>query len=78
MSDMSNRHEPEKRQKELLEQLYASSELTTFELFRNFPAFTPRFNLARFLAHYELFKRIADVPGVIVDCGVFQGGSTFT
>ena len=78
MIDMSNRHEPEKRQRELLEQLYASTDLTTFELFRNFPAFTPRFNLARFLAHYELFKRIADVPGVIVDLGVFQGCSTFT
>lgn len=75
---MANRHEPEKRQKELLEQLYASTQLTTFELFRNFPAFTPRFNLARFLAHYELFKRIADVPGAIVDLGVFRGGSTFT
>jgi hypothetical protein len=78
MSDMSYRHEPEKMQRELLEQLYASTELTTFELFRNFPAFTPRFNLARFLAHYELFKRISDVPGVIIDLGVFQGASTFT
>jgi hypothetical protein len=62
----------------LLEQLYSSTETTTFELFRNFPAFTPRFNLARFLAHYELFKRVTDVPGVIIDLGVFRGGSTFT
>ncbi len=78
MSDMANRHEPERRQKELLEKLYANTGLSTFEQFRNFPVFTPRFNLARFLAHYELFKRIVEVPGVIVDLGVFRGGSTFT
>lgn len=78
MSDMANRHEPEKRQKELLEKLYSTTELTAFELFRNFPAFTPRFNIARLLAHYEIFKRVVDVPGVIVDLGVYRGASTFT
>lgn len=78
MTDMSDRHEPEKKQKELLERLYAGTDLSTFDLFRNFPVFTPRFNIARFLAHYELFKRIVDVPGVIVDLGVFRGSSTFT
>ena len=78
MSDMSDRHEPEKRQRELLDHLFANTELNTFELFRNFPAFTPRFNIARFLMHYELFKRIVDVPGVVIDLGVFQGASTFT
>lgn len=78
MSDMANRHEPEQKQRESLEQLYSSTELTTFELFRNFPVFTPRFNLARFLAHYEIFKKVIDVPGVIIDLGVFRGASTFT
>ena len=78
MSDMANRHEPEKRQKELLEKLYSTTELTTFELFRNFPAFTPRYNIARHLAHYEIFKQVIDVPGVIVDLGVYRGASTFT
>ena len=78
MSDMADRHEPEKKQKELLEKLYATTQLNSFELFRNFPVFTPRFNLARFIAHYELFKQIVDVPGVIVDLGVYRGASTFT
>lgn len=78
MSDMSLRHEPERLQKEALEKLFEISELKPFEMFRNFPVFTPRFNLARFLAHYELFKKIVDLPGVIVDLGVFRGASTFT
>ncbi len=78
MHDMSLRHEPEKKQKEALEVLYQETDLSLFEMFRNFPVFTPRFNLARFLCHYELFKKVVDLPGVIVDLGVFRGSSTFT
>lgn len=78
MSDMSERHEPEKLQRLALEKLYACTELSTFDLFRNFPVTTPRYNLARFLAHYEIFKKIINVPGVIIDLGVFRGASTFT
>lgn len=77
MNDMAERHEPERKQREALEVLYAKTDLSTFEMFRNFPVFTPRFNLARFLAHYEIFKKIIEVPGVVVDLGVFRGGSTF-
>ncbi|MBS0150358.1 MAG: class I SAM-dependent methyltransferase [Nitrospira sp.] len=78
MSDMSTRHEPERLQREILEKLFAETELSTFEMFRNFPVFTPRYNIARFLEHYEIFKKIIEVPGVIIDLGVFRGGSTFT
>jgi hypothetical protein len=75
---MSDRHKPEKLQRDLLEQIYLTSKLNTFELFRNFPVFTPRYNLARFLSHYEIFKHVIDVPGTIIDLGVFCGASTFT
>jgi hypothetical protein len=78
MYDPSQRHPPERRQREQLETLFQSSELSEFERVRNFPVFTPRLNLARFLAHYELFKQIVEVPGVIVDLGVYRGASTFT
>jgi hypothetical protein len=75
---MSQRHEPERLQKEVLEKLYSTTNLSVFEMFRNFPVFTPRFNLARFLTHYEIFKKIVELPGVIIDLGVFRGASTFT
>ena len=78
MSDMSERHEPERLQREILEKLLAQTELTNFDLFRNFPVVTPRYNIARFLAHYEIFKQIIQVPGVIIDLGVFRGASTFS
>jgi Macrocin-O-methyltransferase (TylF) len=76
--DLSQRHANERLQKELLETLFEGSSLSTFDMFRNFPVFTPRYNLARFLVHYELFKKIHELPGVIVDLGVFRGASTFT
>lgn len=78
MSDVSLRHEPERRQREALERLFEQTALTPFEMFRAFPVFTPRYTMARFLAHYELFKRIVDVPGAIVDIGVYRGASAFT
>jgi Macrocin-O-methyltransferase (TylF) len=78
VSDASLLHEPERLQREVLEKLYESTDLSTFEMFRSFPVFTPRFNLARFLAHYEFFRKIVEVPGVIIDLGVFRGASAFT
>ena len=78
MSDISLRHENERLQKEALEALFESTGMSDFERFRNFPVFTPRYNLSRFLVHYELFKKIRELPGAIVDLGVYQGASTFT
>ena len=78
MSDASLRHEPERLQREALERLFERTSLSTFEMFRAFPVFTPRYTLARFLAHYELFKQIVEVPGIIVDIGVYRGASLFT
>ena len=31
--------------------------------------------IGKFLAHYELYKRIAQLPGVVVEAGVFKAGS---
>jgi len=39
----------------------------------NFPKYVRRQNLTRFLALYEIFKRIINIKGSIVECGVFQG-----
>jgi hypothetical protein len=35
----------------------------------------PASRLSKVLAQYELFKLISDVPGAIVECGVFKGAS---
>jgi hypothetical protein len=39
----------------------------------NFPKYVRRQHLKRFLAMYELFKRVVPVKGSVVECGVFRG-----
>lgn len=41
--------------------------------FLHFTKYIRRYELARFMAQYELFKRIQNVKGSIVECGVYQG-----
>lgn len=42
------------------------------------PAYVRRIHMARYLAHYELFKQVIDLPGCIVELGVYRGPSFFT
>ena len=51
---------------------------STEDMLRQFPAYVMRRDIPRFLAHYELFKLVVDLPGVIVDLGVYRGASFFT
>lgn len=44
------------------------------ERFLNFAKYVRRHELARFMVQYELFKKISDIKGSIVECGVYQGG----
>jgi hypothetical protein len=44
----------------------------------NFPKYVRRQNLTRFLALYELFKRVLNVKGSVVECGVFRGFGVMT
>lgn len=48
------------------------------DILKNYPAFIRRRDLPRMLAHYELFKLIKDVPGSIVELGVYLGAGLFT
>lgn len=41
--------------------------------FLNFTKYVRRYELARFMVQYELFKKIQHVKGSIVECGVYQG-----
>jgi hypothetical protein len=43
-----------------------------------FPAYIRRIHMMRFLSHYELFKHIIDLPGVIVELGVYRAPSLLT
>ena len=44
----------------------------------NFPKYVRRQNLTRFLALYEIFRRVLDVKGSVVECGVNHGFGIMT
>jgi hypothetical protein len=48
------------------------------ELVENFMLFLRRVNFAKFLTHVEIFRHTIDLPGCIVECGVFKGMSLLT
>ena len=47
--------------------------LKAFEYENNFYLSCDNTRIAKFLVHYELFKMIGNLPGAIVECGVFKG-----
>ena len=63
---------------EELEKYFQNSKDSNLEKARTFAKFAPREHMTKFLARYEIFKKILEIPGSIVDCGVFAGQSLFT
>jgi hypothetical protein len=57
-----------------LEQYFIDSEDTIIDKLGNFPKYVTRQTLTNFLVKYEIFKKIRDVQGSIVECGVAYGG----
>lgn len=55
-----------------------SGELTSQDVIENFMLFYRRVNLAKMLTHIELFQKTIDLPGSIVELGVFKGSSFMT
>ena len=48
------------------------------DLLESFPIYARRINLARFLARYELFRVVKDLPGCVLECGVYRGAGLLT
>lgn len=59
----------------LLEMHFRKYNISKLEICRNFQIYTRRVHLKRFLAHYELFCMTIDLPGDIVELGVYRGAS---
>jgi len=45
------------------------------DLTGSFPMFINRQDLTRYLVLYEIYKKILDKKGAIIECGVYKGGS---
>ena len=61
-----------------LEKVFNSSAYSAVEKLMNFPLYVPRQNLANFIIKYEIFKRILNIHGSIVECGSLFGGGLMT
>lgn len=51
---------------------------TNLSLYDDFLAMTGPDRMQKILARYELFRMVQDVPGDIVECGVFKGSGLYT
>lgn len=61
-----------------LEDYYSNSKGTNVWKLQNFPKYVPRQSLTRFIVRYEIFKKILNIQGSIVEIGVLDGASLMT
>lgn len=67
------RTESEKVEASLNKKCFDSNPNNWEQKMENFPKYVRRQNLTRFLVLYEIFKKILEVKGSIIECGVNQG-----
>lgn len=60
------------------EQLFAESQDALINRVDAFAKYASRQSLAKFLVRHEIFRKIIDVSGSIVECGVLSGQGLFT
>jgi hypothetical protein len=61
-----------------LQNILDEAGITFTDMLLNYPAFIRRREMTRLLADYDLFRLIQDLPGSIVELGVFLGAGLFT
>jgi hypothetical protein len=61
-----------------LQRIVDESGISFAEMLINYPAFVRRRELTRLLADYDLFRMVMDLPGSIVELGVYLGAGLFT
>ena len=70
--------EKDKSSYELTEQAFDAASIPTIDRLEAFARFSTKRSVARFLVKHELFKRILNINGNIIECGVFNGAGLFT
>jgi hypothetical protein len=68
------RTEKERTYSEQLEQCIDGSPYSLVDRLRNFSLYTPRQDMTNFLIRHEIFKRVVNVHGSVIECGVLHGG----
>jgi len=68
----------EKNYRLALDSFYSGSGGSNFEKLQNFTRHVPTQDIRKFVCRNEIFKKILDIHGSIIDCGIGFGGSLFT
>jgi hypothetical protein len=78
MLAMANQRESDVKYYNDLDTYWASSIGTSLDKLRAFTKYVPFGEFPKFLAKYEIFKKILHIHGGIIECGVHQGGGLMT
>lgn len=76
--DGTKKYSKDKEIEGRLVELFAKHNISPIELINGFPIYARRTVIKKFLAHYELFRQTINLPGDIVELGVFRGKSLMT
>ncbi|MEX0775474.1 MAG: TylF/MycF/NovP-related O-methyltransferase [Phycisphaeraceae bacterium] len=76
--DGRKRYGPDKEIEARLSTLFDKRGIDALEAVNHFPIFARRVHLKKFIAHWELFRQTIDLPGDVVELGVFRGLSLLT
>ncbi len=60
---------------EEIEKIIESDDIPIRDVLESFPIFTRRINITKMLIYHELFKQTYQLPGDIVECGVYRGNT---
>jgi len=63
---------------DMLEEHFKKHDVSKKDIWRYFQIYTRRVYLKRFVCHYELFRNIINIPGDIVELGVYRGATLLT
>ncbi len=76
--EMKNQSNNDLRQFNDIEVFFDSDNIKLIEKIEAFPKYTSRQSIAKLLTKYELFKKIINVNGSIIECGVLYGAGLLT
>ena len=62
----------------LAENAFLESKIPLLDKLEAFPRFATKRSIARFIAKHEIYKKILQTTGNIIECGVFNGSGLFT
>jgi hypothetical protein len=63
---------------EAIESSFLNSKICLLDKLEAFPRFVSKRSMARFMAKEEIYRKIVNIHGSIVECGVFNGAGLFT